>query len=330
MNLFKTIPALALFLVATLCNAQITAINLAIEDIQIDGGTGSFVIHGIPEYGDETVDPMVGAYYFNMLFQSFEGFEQMEVDVTNLIPGMIDAGLALGSDAFPATITQGRITIYGAFANEGIVTLPVEGAPFARVDISSPAGIDIGDHFFLGILANDPSDPVFRVSLIDTYPLGLVSRQIGNGGPCDVNQDGLCTAADIDLLSDIVRSGEQDLQFDLNGDNSVDGADRDFWIVDLMNTYVGDSDLDGVFGTRDLIAIFTAGQYEDEIVGNSTWATGDWNGDGDFGTPDLIAAFGQAGFEVGPRAAASVVPEPATCFSLLIGMLLVVHRQRGF
>lgn len=61
-----------------------------------------------------------------------------------------------------------------------------------------------------------------------------------------------------------------------------------------VESYVpGRSNLDGEFGSADLVAVFTAAEYEDGEDGNSTWAEGDWNGDGDFDTSDLVAAFGQ-------------------------------------
>jgi hypothetical protein len=53
--------------------------------------------------------------------------------------------------------------------------------------------------------------------------------------------------------------------------------------------------------------VFGAGEYEDDIPGNSTWPTGDWNADGDFTSSDLVFAFQDGGYEQGPRAA--VVPE---------------------
>ena len=49
-----------------------------------------------------------------------------------------------------------------------------------------------------------------------------------------------------------------------------------------------------------MISVFSAGQYEDAIVGNSTGSTGDWNGDGDFESGDLIAAFSDGGYEARP------------------------------
>jgi hypothetical protein len=56
----------------------------------------------------------------------------------------------------------------------------------------------------------------------------------------------------------------------------------------------GDSNLDGLFDSRDLVLIFQAGEYEDLVVGNASWADGDWNRDGDVTSADLVFAF-QAG-----------------------------------
>lgn len=53
----------------------------------------------------------------------------------------------------------------------------------------------------------------------------------------------------------------------------------------------GDANLDGNFDSADLIQIFQSGQYEDEVVENSTWETGDFDGDLEFTTSDLILAF---------------------------------------
>ena len=53
----------------------------------------------------------------------------------------------------------------------------------------------------------------------------------------------------------------------------------------------GDSNGDGVFDSGDLVAVFSAGEYEDDIAGNSTFEEGDWNGDGDFDSTDLVFVF---------------------------------------
>ena len=54
---------------------------------------------------------------------------------------------------------------------------------------------------------------------------------------------------------------------------------------------IGDANGDGYFDSADLVTVFQAGEYEDEIAANSTFAEGDWDGDGDFTTADLVLAF---------------------------------------
>ena len=53
----------------------------------------------------------------------------------------------------------------------------------------------------------------------------------------------------------------------------------------------GDANGDGVFDSSDLVLVFRAGEYEDDIADNSTFEEGDWDGDGDFTTGDLVLAF---------------------------------------
>ena len=100
------------------------------------------------------------------------------------------------------------------------------------------------------------------------------------------------------------------------------------WIRALKNTWMGDTNIDGEFNSGDLVALFTAGEYEDGIPMNSNWSTGDFDGDGDFGSGDLIAAFADGGFELGPRAAVSAVPEPTSMVILMMGMLSIARCSR--
>lgn len=146
--------------------------------------------------------------------------------------------------------------------------------------------------------------------------------------PGDFDGNGVLDAADIDALSVAVAEGSTDLKYDVDGDGSVLGADRFMWVEDLKNTYFGDANLDGEFNSADFVFVFRAGQYEDAVVGNSTWGTGDWNGDGDFDSSDFVVAFSGGGFEQGPRQATAAVPEPGSFGLLLIGLLCIVRRSR--
>jgi hypothetical protein len=57
---------------------------------------------------------------------------------------------------------------------------------------------------------------------------------------------------------------------------------------------------------------------------------GDFNGDQRFGSGDLVTAFQDGGYEKGPRAAVSAVPEPAGIVLLLFGLFSTVRKWHVF
>ncbi|MCA9147648.1 MAG: DUF5050 domain-containing protein [Planctomycetales bacterium] len=139
----------------------------------------------------------------------------------------------------------------------------------------------------------------------------------------DFDRDG---QLDIDDVNSIARQFGELINrelYDLDGNQSVDARDQQYWIKNIRKTWIGDVNLDGRFDSQDIVAVFQAGEYEDQAVGNSTWASGDWNGDGDFSTKDLVLAFQDGGY--GPESVgAMAVPEPSS--RLLICRLLAVSR----
>jgi len=167
--------------------------------------------------------------------------------------------------------------------------------------------------------------------ITDIYTRGLAGESIlGSGGPDgDFDGSGVLDATDIDLLNAEVLSGNNNGTFDLTGDGLVDSKDRFEWVEKVKNTYIGDSNLDGTFNSSDFVAVFIAGEYEDGVEGNSTWATGDWNGDTEFDSSDFVAAFTAGGYELGPRPAVANVPEPSSISLILIGMLFIRRRKAG-
>ncbi len=112
----------------------------------------------------------------------------------------------------------------------------------------------------------------------------------------DFNADGVIDAIDIDLLCDALQAELPPPEYDLNGDGVVNDADRDELIQGRLQTTYGDANLDGVFDSADLVAVFVLGEYEDASSGNSGWAAGDWNCDGDFDSGDLVLAFQSGGY----------------------------------
>jgi subtilisin-like proprotein convertase family protein len=121
----------------------------------------------------------------------------------------------------------------------------------------------------------------------------------------DFNHDGSYDSDDIDALMAAIAAGTNIITFDLDGDGRVNQTDRDYWLnaAGAINlgpgrAYpLGDANLDGQFDSADLIAVFQAGKFEDQIDDNAVWHEGDWDGDGDFGIGDLVAAFQRGGYE---------------------------------
>jgi glucose/arabinose dehydrogenase len=158
---------------------------------------------------------------------------------------------------------------------------------------------------------------------------GDVFRLDGVDVPGDLNGNGVLDAGDIDRLTQAVVQGETASSFDLNSDGLVNPADRLFWIHEIKQTWLGDSNLDGLFDESDLVFTFQAGEYEDGVPQNSSWSTGDWDGDQDFGTADLVAAFQDGGYRAGPRSAVQAVPEPSSLAMWVVAALSLVVRVRG-
>jgi hypothetical protein len=128
----------------------------------------------------------------------------------------------------------------------------------------------------------------------------------------DFNGDGVVSVADVNLFCSAMRQTSPSLDFDLTGDGRVNSRDRDFLIQGILQTSYGDANLDGVFNSTDLILVFQAGQYEDAVPGNSTWATGDWDCSGDFNTSDMVLAFQSGAYAAGAVVAASPASSSAT------------------
>jgi len=121
-------------------------------------------------------------------------------------------------------------------------------------------------------------------------------------------------------------------RFSILVDESQRGLIHKLGNVDRMNLYVGDTNLDGEFNSSDLVNLFTAAEYEDNVPMNSTWATGDFNGDGEFDSGDLVAAFADGGYEKGKRPVANAVPEPSGYVLFVFGLVpisLARHYKRS-
>ena len=138
--------------------------------------------------------------------------------------------------------------------------------------------------------------------------------------PNDLNGDGVVDAADIDEMSQRVLDGvaTKEERQTLIESPSPEG----------FNTYIGDSNLDGVFDDQDFVSAFIAGQY---LSGNRAgWAEGDWDGNLIFDEQDIVNAFIQGDYLKPARTAAVAgVPEPSTCTLAIMCLLGLAVWHRG-
>ena len=150
----------------------------------------------------------------------------------------------------------------------------------------------------------------------------------GFGG--DFNYDTLTDCKDLDLLTPQINAGTNDILFDITGDKLVNFEDLEMYVYDIRNTYFGDANCDGEFNSHDMVSVFVAGLYENDIEDDAVWSTGDWNADGDFTSDDIVLSFVGGGYEQGPKSAtAAMVPEPTSLVLVLTGLAwLALGRRR--
>lgn len=162
--------------------------------------------------------------------------------------------------------------------------------------------------------------------------------------PCNFNADAACDLADLDLLyaqgnlisGVIVAPGNQ---FDLTGDATINNDDLDVWLSSAasLNGFStpyqrGDADDIGSTTSRDVdITDFNRLAINFDPLGNNaphSWADANFDGDDDIDITDFN--FLAVNFSPSSYAATTSVPEPASTWIALCGVLLTAcYLARG-
>lgn len=217
-------------------------------------------------------------------------------------------------------------------------------APALTVDGSLSACSALGEHEYIAPmteLLRDAARPVIEftslvpINLPQQIEAAIASRvwpdvAFAVRPNADLNRNGVYDVDDVTLLTQLIGQPDADPRGDLDGDGAVSLHDLETLIGSYWNSVLGDANLNGDFGTDDLITVFQAGKYETGELAD--WSAGDWNADRQFNSSDLVAAIiAASGYCPGPRLSVPI-PEPATWVEMLVAWPLVarfVGRARG-
>ena len=182
------------------------------------------------------------------------------------------------------------------------------------------------------MLRHDPGDPSSRGSPV-TASLAIDNIILRGALRGDFDKNNVVDVIDVNLLLSEVKAETNQVDFDLDSSGAVNQDDIRLMLnaPDILNSYVGDANLDRQFDSGDLVLVLQAGVYEDSVAMNATWEAGDWNGDGEFDSSDLVFALQDGGYEQGFRPAVAVVPEPSSLALFALGILLATGcRSRRY
>jgi hypothetical protein len=90
-----------------------------------------------------------------------------------------------------------------------------------------------------------------------------------------------------DFFFEAIRPTAADVDNDGDADFVIGNIEGAAWYESMIP---GDANDNGRFDSSDLVTVFQAGEYEDQVPFNSTFEEGDWDGDYDFTTADLVFA----------------------------------------
>jgi len=160
--------------------------------------------------------------------------------------------------------------------------------------------------------------PIERSFFLDTEYRPFLNRFGDHESPL--------TARDLIMVTREVASGRARGELDHDSSSGVD-TDELIQFLQSEDVSVGDADLDGVFNSSDLVALFQLDYFETSA--EADWSTGDFNGDRRFSTKDLVMAFVAGDFDRSSGPDVRTVPEPSTIGSVIIALsVILLHMGR--
>ncbi|MCA9212539.1 MAG: VCBS repeat-containing protein [Planctomycetales bacterium] len=306
-----------------------------IEIVDVNGDQSLDVVAAFEEYIKwYEYSPDLGTFSSGVtLFDELNNYDVDEFEFADVDDNStIDLILAIDDPCCDTSPSPARIRFgneSGGFSDE-VVLFETRNriSSIATGDYNQDGKTDIVLGFRSGVIRYyQQADNGFETGLNLTdqpnYPVQIESADVDSDGDLDL----VVAARDANLIALIENTHGQSKPFrysavaniasprsislgDADGDgdldiavgNNVQGGSQ---VVILENRAIGDVNNDGVFNSSDFVAVFIAGEYEDDVAGNSTFETGDWNGDGDFDSSDFVAAF-QAGTYVATASPESV------------------------
>ncbi len=291
--------------------------------VTIESGRVTASDNGIRAKGDSQVTINGGNIFGWQNGAALSGDASIVIDGPNAVDEGAEYGIQATGDAMVRVLAGTVRGVYAAILSEDDAEVEIRGGQLEGGLIADHGGMIevIGSELVL-----DGTQLTGRLddgSAINTLAFSDNGGQIILSGilerTCDSTADGACNLLDIDrLLYDGIVTN--DAQFDLDGNGTVDLADRDAWLTE-SGYLMGDFDLDHMVDSGDLNRIAVAWTND----GQTSYGAGDTNGDGIIDGLDLngLALNWQS-----RSAAASVVPEPSGDWLFAWASVLLIARWR--
>ena len=144
----------------------------------------------------------------------------------------------------------------------------VDGQDYIRWNISkfTPTNLWSQGNFNADTVVDGQDYITWNINKFMTGPGGFDAGDFDGNGALDL--------ADVDALSFAIATGSTNLLYDVNSDGQLTSADLQYWVVDLKQALMGDSNLDYVVDGQDYIRWNIS-----KFTSTNLWSQGNFNAD---------------------------------------------------